>query len=311
MKLIEGTVLSNLCDYSFGDQSGSFGSIPDHFMKPANLFNLEFVEKVLSNHNDYMTLFIDNIRLYKREISDVKPQDKSYVNSLMRKNDLLELCSKFPNKKFIIFTGNEDTPIDEYIFDKIPDNVLSINAVNAISFGEKVNPIPYGVQRKLNWNDNRTDVLLSFMNKNEENIEHLLYVNHSVHTNLKERSGIKELFIDKSWAKVEMGSVNYEQYLSSLKKSKFMVCPVGNAIDCHRNWECLYMRRVPIMKRNNYLEYLFRDYPVLFVDSYTEVTEELLIENQSLFDKMKKIDLTNLDILNFYDTIVNNSIKNL
>jgi hypothetical protein len=309
MKLLDGVSLSNLCDYSFGDQSGSFGSIPNHFMKPANLLNLEFVEKVLFESKEYMTLFIDNIRLYRREIKNLKPQDRSYVNSLLEENDLLELCSNFPDKKFIIFTNLEDTPIDDVIFDKIPDNVLSVNAVNAISFGGKVNPIPYGLQRKMSNNDNRHEILLSFMVNQKGYTENLLYVNHSIHTNFTERSGINELFLDKSWAKVEFGSVNYEEYLTSLQQSKFMICPIGNAIDCHRNWECLYMRRVPVMKKNKYLEYLFRDYPVLFVDQYSDVTEELLKSNQYLYDEMQDINLDNLDIQNFYDKIINQSIE--
>jgi hypothetical protein len=309
MKPIEGVSLSNLCDYSFGDQSGSFANLPGHFMKPANLLNLEFVEKVFSTNKEYITIFIDNIRLYKREIESVKPQDRSYVNFLMEENDLLELCSNFPNKNFIIFTNLEDTPIDKFIFNKIPNNVLSVNAVNALSFGGKVNPIPYGIQRKLNINDNRSEILLSLMDNNSTETQNLLYVNHSVHTNPLERSGIIELFLDKSWAKVEVGSVNYNQYLTTLKKSKFMICPIGNAVDCHRNWECLYMRRVPVMKKNNYLKYLFRDYPVLFVNDYSEVTEELLTSNQHLFDELQGIDLDSLDIRNFYDKIINDSIK--
>lgn len=308
MKPIDGVSLSNLCDYSFGDQSGSFGNIPGHFIKAANLLNLEFVEKVLFENKKYMTLFIDNIRLYNRKIEHIKPQDRFYVNSLMEENDLLKLCSNFPNKKFIIFTNLEDTPIDNFIFDSIPDNVLAVNAVNALSFGGKVNPIPYGLQRKLNVNDNRKNVLLSFMNF-QDDIENLLYVNHSVHTNPEERSGIKELFLDKSWAKVEVGFVNYQEYLTSLKKSKFMICPIGNAIDCHRNWECLYMRRVPIMKKNTYLEYLLKDYPVLFVNDYSEVTKDLLILNQNLFDEIQEINLDNLDVQNLYDKIVNDLIE--
>lgn len=308
MKPIDGVSLSNLCDYSFGDQSGRFGNVPGHFMKDANLLNLEFVEKVLFENKKYITLFIDNIRLYNREIQHVKPKDRFYVNSLMEKNDLLKLCSNFPNKKFIIFTNLEDTPIDNFIFDSIPDNVLGVNAVNALSFGGKVNPIPYGIQRKLNVNDNRKDVLLSFMHF-QDDIENLLYVNHSVDTNPEERSGIKELFLDKSWAKVELGSVNYHEYLFSLKKSKFIICPIGNAIDCHRNWECLYMRRVPVMKKNAYLEYLLKDYPVLFVNDYSEVTKDLLLSNQNLFDKIQEINLDNLDVQNLYDKIVNDLIK--
>ena len=91
MELIEGVALSKLCDYSFGDQSGQWGNIYTSFMKDANLLNLEFVQKVfqIKKSRDYMTLFIDNIRLYKRHIVDVKESDRQYVNSLMEKSDLL------------------------------------------------------------------------------------------------------------------------------------------------------------------------------------------------------------------------------
>ena len=145
MELIEGIAVSELCDYSFGDQSGQWGNIPTSFMKDANLNNLEFATKVfeIKKERDYMTLFIDNIRLYKRDIKEVKPEDKAYVDSLMEKSDLLKLCAAFPDMRFIIFTNLEDTPTDEYIFDAIPDNVLCISAVNAIAHGGKVVPAPY------------------------------------------------------------------------------------------------------------------------------------------------------------------------
>jgi hypothetical protein len=313
MELIEGFALSQLCDYSFGDQSGQWSNIYTSFIKDANLLNLEFIEKVfeIKKSKNYMTIFIDNIRLYKRHIVEVKDQDRPVVESLMETSDLLNLCSHFPDMKFIIFTNLEDTPIDEYIFDNIPDNVLSINAVNAVSYGGKVNPIPYGVQRRLTPNDNRTEILTSFMQKINIIPKNILYVNHSINTNPKERGGIGELFLNKSWAKVEQGNVNYKQYLSELENSKFMICPIGNAIDCHRNWETLYMRRVPIMKKNNYLEYLFRDYPVLFVKNYSDVTENLLIENNNLYLEMQKMNMSNLDLNEMCDIIVKRNTYNL
>ena len=160
MELIEGIAVSELCDYSFGDQSGQWGNIPTSFMVDANLNNLDFATKVfeIKKERDYMTLFIDNIRLYKRDIKDVKPEDKAYVDSLMEKSDLLKLCAAFPDMRFIIFTNLEDTPTDEYIFDAIPENVLCISAVNAIAHGGKVVPAPYGVQRRMNESDDRVDV---------------------------------------------------------------------------------------------------------------------------------------------------------
>ena len=106
MELIEGIALSELCDYSFGDQSGQWGNIHTSFMKNANLTNLEFVEKLfeIKKSRNYMTLFIDNIRLYKRYIVEVKESDRSYVEGLMNKSDLLHLCSNFPDMKRLIKT---------------------------------------------------------------------------------------------------------------------------------------------------------------------------------------------------------------
>ena len=131
MELIEGVALSELCDYSFGDQSGQWGNIYTSFMKDANFLNVEFATKVFEvmQTRDYMTVFIDNIRLYKRQIESVKPEDEKYVNALMARSDLLELCGNFPQMKFIIFTNLEDTPIDDFILNVIPENVVCISAV--------------------------------------------------------------------------------------------------------------------------------------------------------------------------------------
>ena len=267
MELIEGVALSKLCDYSFGDQSGQWGNIYTSFMKDANFLNTEFATKVFEvmQTRDYMTVFIDNIRLYKRKIASVKPEDERYVNALMSRSDLLDLCANFPQMKFIIFTNLEDTPIDDFILNRIPENVACISAVNAITHNDKVIPAPYGVQRRMNPSDDRIEQLTQYMEHVPSKPRNLLYVSHNESSNVK-RMGIKSLFYDKDWAEVNEQRVPYNIFLYNLSGSKFMICPIGNAIDCHRNWEVLYMRRVPIMTRDSYLQKLFENYPVLFVD---------------------------------------------
>ena len=309
MELIEGVALSKLCDYSFGDQSGQWGSIYTSFMKDANFLNTEFATKVFEvmQTRDYMTVFIDNIRLYKRQIESVKPEDERYVNALMARSDLLNLCSTFPQMKFIIFTNLEDTPIDDQI--RVPDNVLCISAVNAIAHGDKVIPAPYGVQRKMTPDDDRIEQLTEWMEfDNKDNPDKLLYVSHNESSNAR-RLGIKNLFYDKDWAEVNEQRVSYHTFLSNLSNSKFMICPIGNAIDCHRNWEVLYMRRVPIMVRDPYLEELYKNYPVLFVDDYKDVTKELLIKNDNLFQKAQTMNLSGLTLPTFFDRIVEKALK--
>ena len=311
MELIEGVALSKLCDYSFGDQSGQWGNIYTSFMKDANFLNTEFATKVFEvmQERDHMTVFIDNIRLYKRNIPSTKPQDRDYVNALMSRSDLLDLCGNFSQMKFIIFTNLEDTPIDDFIVNKIPSNVVCISAVNAITHGDKVIPAPYGVQRKMNPDDDRIEQLTEWMEfDSKNNPNNLLYVSHNESSNAK-RLGIKNLFYDKDWAEVNEQRVAYHTFLSNLSDSKFMICPVGNAIDCHRNWEVLYMRRVPVMTRDRYLEKLFENYPVLFIDKYSDVTEELLLANDDLFQQAQTMDLSDLTLPKFFDTIVDRYVN--
>jgi hypothetical protein len=303
---IEGVRLSQLCDYSFGDQSSIICNIYNGYMKFANPSNIEFIEKMLSiKDRNYMTLFIDNIRLYKRELI-TKPTDQIYLNNLLDNNDLLELCSKFENMNFIIFTNLEDTPIDNKIEGRIPDNV-SIYATNAVYNNKKITPFPYGLQRSLYPGDSKYTTIESVMNDNIYP-EKLVYINHNIKTNTIEREGINELFQNKNWATVDTTPLDYNSFLTKIKKHKFMICPIGNAIDCHRNWEVLYLKRVPIMKRNEYLELLFKDFPILFVNEYSDVTEKRLEENEHLYQNVLNIDLNKLNIIEIFNRIIKDNI---
>jgi len=301
MVLIESTNLSDMCDYTFGDQSSMINNVFGGFMKDANRSNNEFIKKyeiIRDSGKGYMTLFIDNIRLYNRDIKFLKEQDRLYVNGLLEKNDLLRLCSELTDMNFIIFTGFEDTPIDDFIFDKIPNNVLGVFAANAISFGGKVHPIPYGLKRKMSQGDiNKTSTIID-LTKIDINPEKLLYVNHKISNNVSERKSIGDIFKDKNWATVTIGGLGYKDYLMEMKNHKFMVSPNGNAIDCdcHRNWELFYMKRVPIVKRCDYLTHIFKDFPVLFVNDFSEINEELLLKNDFLYEEALKINYDKLDL---------------
>lgn len=316
MNLFDPTYIRDNCDFSFGDHPGL--SLYNGYMRPANINNQEFINKYkeLLGKKKYMTLFIDSIRLYNREgikysaIELVNEESRNYkdrvVNEYFRENDLLKLCSELPDMKFVIFCFFDDTPIDEFIFNKIPDNVISIYAANSISFGGKVKPVPYGIQRRLFPNDNRQTVLREFINMNISPNK-LLYMNHNVNNN-PNRLKINNYFINKDWATIgsPSGFENYVNYLFDIKNHKFVICPDGNAIgcECHRDWEVIYMRRVPVVIRSEYLENIFKDFPVLMVEDFSEVTEDLLKSNENLFQEALRMDLNRLDIKFFFEKIL-------
>ena len=69
------------------------------------------------------------------------------------------------------------------------------------------------------------------------------------------------------------------------------------------------MRRVPVMKRDEYLEELYKDYPVLFVDNYSDITEDLLKSNNHLYEEAQTMDLLGLTLPTFFDRIVEKALK--
>ena len=53
----------------------------------------------------------------------------------------------------------------------------------------------------------------------------------------------------------------------------------------------------------------FEDYPVLFVDKYSDVTEKLLLANDHLFQQAQTMDLSDLTLPKFFDTIVDRYVN--
>lgn len=307
-QIINGTSLSDMCDYSFGDHIG--GSDPQTlkggFMKYANQNNKEFFERCKEFEGKVMTLFIDNIRLYNRPIW-VDPQDAKWVEHLLGTNDLLYLCETLPNNKFVIFCSHEDTPIDKYIH--IPPNVLGIHAVNAENFGEKVHPFPYGLQRVIG-KDDRLKIMKEKVERDEEVVPtKLLYINCGIGRNKDREYLVNFEGLDFVTTRFDKDSKyfpyeKYGEFLRELQDHKFMICPEGHGMDCHRNWESLYLRRVPVMKKSPYFTRLMDGFPILFVDDWPDVTKELLEQNDHLFQQAKSLNLNKLDLNLIFNTIV-------
>lgn len=319
MRLLDPTYIRDNVDYSFGDESGK--ELSTGYMKVANSSNQEFITKYwecVNTGKQYMTLFIDNIRLYRRGCIKYTACEQMYPNWKVVKDDkirklanedLLSLLSTLPRMKFVIFTGFEDTPTDEAIYDTIPNNVVGIWGSHTQTFGGKVHPIPYGIQRVLSLVDNRHDIIREMIDIQIEPTN-LMYMNYSI-GNHPIRPILTEQYKNLPWVTyIVPGQIslnNYRNYLIAIKSHKFVLCPSGNAdgSECHRDWETIYMKRVPIVQDSPYLREIFKDIPVLFVDDLRNITEQVLIDNNYLYEQMQTFDLNRLD----YEVIYNNIIK--
>ena len=82
------------------------------------------------------------------------------------------------------------------------------------------------------------------------------------------------MFLQKHYC-LAVSSRTQEENLLDLASSKFVLCPRGNGLDCHRTWECLLMGAIPIVKTSP-LDPLFEDLPVLIVRNWEDISEEFL-----------------------------------
>jgi hypothetical protein len=108
-------------------------------------------------------------------------------------------------------------------------------------------------------------------------IKNLVYANFVV-ANHVSRGPLMEFAKSQPW--ITVGGVDTSMegrraFLREVRNHKFVLCPPGGGVDTHRLWETLYMGSIPIVKRD-IAHAAWQDLPILFVDSWDEVTPERL-----------------------------------
>lgn len=146
----------------------------------------------------------------------------------------------------------------------------------------KLHPIPIGIANRY-WSHGNVDTV-KCMEKLAPSMpkRFTLYMNFSPE-HPEERMFVYNLFHNKPFCK-EAWHLNFITYLYQLTLSKFVLSPRGNSLDCHRTWETLLMRAIPVVK-HSYLDPLYEGLPVLIVNEWTDVTEELL---EKAWEEMSK-----------------------
>jgi mannosyltransferase OCH1-like enzyme len=185
-------------------------------------------------------------------------------------------------QKFVIITHNGDEDINSTY--SLPDNVIRWYGQNVNVIDPRIESIPLGIEND-RWQatrDRKAKIIAK--TKEQRKYRNLVYMNHSVRTNPKERTVPYKVLAGKSWITVIDGSkpngkvgCSYDEHVDHLYNHKFVISPEGNGIDTHRLWETLYLGSIPIEKRNTNNQF-YTDLPILFVDKWEDVTFDLLAE---------------------------------
>jgi len=116
---------------------------------------------------------------------------------------------------------------------------------------------------------------------------------------------IAQHFLEQNGFKNEM--ISPEEFYKVLPNYKFVVSPEGNGVDCHRHYEALMAGCIPIMEYNPIILQKYAGLPILYTQTYQEITKEYL---ETKYDEMKGqvYDFSRL-FLQYYSPELQNQIK--
>lgn len=98
-----------------------------------------------------------------------------------------------------------------------------------------------------------------------------------------------------------------DRFFNDLHKCKFTFSPEGNGLDCHRHYEALIYKSIPVVEDNPEIMKKYEGLPVLYTHDYSEITETYL---QEKYNEMleKEYDFSKL-FLSSYSVIDQKIIK--
>jgi len=218
----------------------------------------------------------------KFDPNEIKENDLVFLNL-----DFVERFAQFlnmnpPNERFRLITQNSDRPFTEDFLRILDPFCSRIYPVNSTVSDHKISKIPLG------YNDQSSGILdskdLGFVEKKD-----LIWLNFRKGHH-PSRIDCLNYFIEKSWVSYrnEVPYLSVSDYYDTLKNFKYCISPRGAGIDTHRIYESLIYGVIPVVKSCE-LDDLYKNFPILLVDDWSQVTREFLEDNY----KQKIEDLHN------------------
>jgi hypothetical protein len=177
--------------------------------------------------------------------------------------------------KFKLITHNSDLSINENHATLLNySNLIRWYAQNVDIYHPKLTSIPIGIANA-RWGHGNISALKEVESLHTQKTN-LLYCNFDSSTNQANRSQLYNQFANQDFAHVSQRKT-FREYLTDVKSSRYVLSPAGNGIDCHRLWETLLMRSIPVVENSINISF-YKHLPILIADDWRQVNEQFLRE---------------------------------
>jgi len=209
---------------------------------------------------------------------------------------ILKELNVLGDSEFTLVTHNSDINFDKEYVEAVVEffpHMIHWYTQNLLYNHPKVSPIPIGIGNP-KWshgNQTRFKDLIKKDIKKSNNV----YINFNVSTNARARNyclhqlntSIQTTYPNAAVLQDHDEFVNstQEKYLTDIASSYFTVPPIGNGVDCHKTWEALYMKSVPIVTRWFGVEkFKEQGIPFLILDDWSDFKNLKL--DKELYDEV-------------------------
>lgn len=195
---------------------------------------------------------------------------------------------------FMLISGISSFEVDNYVPILENEFVMRWYCTNPPIKHEKIIGLPIGFEEAERDGGNQK-ILHEFLSKSHKNKRNkILLPYHTLSTNTARNeaaSYLKELpFVD-----VQTEKLKFDEYLELLAKYKYCICLEGAGFDTHRNYECLLVNTLPIMKQSN-IKLIYDDWnlPYEFVTDWKSI-------DKIFFTKISNTRYNYNDVNEFFD----------
>ena len=250
--------------------------------------NCDFVIKQQQNNN-YNTFYYN---AFTNTLPDYVQNAKVIFVNTYTLDKFFSIIFPLLKNEYIFISHNSDSAFsNSYINYLNEKKVIKWYSQNKALNHEKLFALPIGIANQ-QYPHGNLELLNQIINTSPDK-EHIVYKNFDIYSNFQIRSHIDYITSQNG---IAMDSrVDQPNYLTNIAKSIFCVSPPGNGVDCHRVWECIYLKTIPIIKYDNCYDQ-FKHLPILFIDDWSKVTIDFLNSSVEPFKQSLKDNFTELNM---------------
>ena len=262
------------------------------FLRPNNIFEFLFqflINSILRFRQSIKKRLIkevkNNIFISGEFFENISKRNSNIVFSSLDSFPLKKDYTKYKKKTWIFHNSDETFDLNEK--KKLdffhPKKCFS---QNLIIYKKNYHFIPIGLENSKFHNNGDIKDFLSLRKIKLKKKPRILF--GFKNTNPK-RAQLKNNFKKLKIADETNGSNSFF-YRRILLNYMFVICPEGNGIDTHRMWEALYLRTIPIIKKNMISNFIKKaKIPVLILNNWSDLSKFDEKKLQKIYFSKKKL----------------------